>query len=477
MAGVPADTIEVVRAHIARARETTSPGEPALVVILGRPSLAEPEEQVAAAAHLLATLPGAVFLSALRRANVHGALDMGLAPGLLPGRVALDAGRAWYEHHWAAPLPGRTGLATGEILDAASRGHIGGLVLLGADPRRDFPDTQLAVKAMLGARFVVAVDTHLTSSGRAADVVLPAATWSERRGTFTNLEDRITWLSQLVTARGVAWPDWVIASELATRLGVDLGFSSLDDIWAEISRISPLHRGVTYEALVGSNARDGLVVPGDRDATRSRPNPRPLDPMADPGISSAELHTVAPTAMLHAAVSTVPEPDGQAPLPAAAVSATGGPAAPTLASAAQPEPGAPLPPVMPVMLAPPAAPAGGADTPTGNEQALRLVARRTLWDAGTQVQSVPALAGLHPASRLVVHPSVLAATGTADGELVRVTSGRGSLLLAASGDPTLPPGTVLVPWNLPGSHAADLIDASASFTEVVVEPEGGGSDG
>ena len=171
-------------------------------MILGRPSLAEPEEQVAAAARILADLPGVAFLSALRRANVHGALDMGLAPGVLPGRVALEAGRAWYEHHWAAPLPAARGLDTAGIMEAASRGRIGGLVLLGADPRRDFPDAQLALKAMLGARFVVAVDTHLTASCRAADVILPAATWAERRGTFTNLEDRITWLSHLVTAPG-----------------------------------------------------------------------------------------------------------------------------------------------------------------------------------------------------------------------------------------------------------------------------------
>ena len=78
---------------------------PASSSILGRPSLAEPDEQVAAAARILADLPGVAFLSALRRANVHGALDMGLAPGVLPGRVGLDAGRAWYEHHWGAALP------------------------------------------------------------------------------------------------------------------------------------------------------------------------------------------------------------------------------------------------------------------------------------------------------------------------------------------------------------------------------------
>ncbi len=471
VAGVSAGTIEVVRAHIARAREKSGPDAPSIVVILGRPSLAEPEEQVAAAAHELAALPGVAFLSALRRANVHGALDMGLAPGFLPGRVALDSGRAWYEHHWGVPLPARAGLATAGILQAASRGHIGGLVLLGADPRHDFPDAQLAVKAMAGARFVVAVDTHLTASSRAADVVLPAATWAERRGTFTNLEDRVTWLSQMVSARNGAWPDWIIASELATRLGVDLGFASLDDIWNEIARLSPLHQGVTHEELAGWRARDGRVVPVDREGADSERGPRPLDPMADPGISSAELHAVAPTAMLHSVVSTGPTPSLE-------VSSTGGPAAPTvaMAGAAEAEPGEP-PPEMPVSVAPPAVPPGTAVVSTGDPNALRLVSRRTLWDNGTQVQAVPALAGLHPEARLTVHPSVLAAMGAADGEAVRVSSRRGVLVLPASGDPALPARSALLPWNLPGGRAGDLIDAGAPFTEITVSPEGGGAGG
>ncbi len=161
VAGVSPELIDAVRAHLARAREKSDGGAPAVVVVLGRPSLAEFEEQVAAAARILAGVPGVAFLSALRRANVHGALDMGLAPGVLPGRVSLEAGRAWYEHHWAAPLPAAPGLNTAGIMEAASRGRIGGLVLLGADPRNDFPDAQLALKAMQGARFVVAVDTHL----------------------------------------------------------------------------------------------------------------------------------------------------------------------------------------------------------------------------------------------------------------------------------------------------------------------------
>src|SRR6202011_3774981 len=101
-----------------RAGKVATPGAPSIVVVLGRPSLAESEQQVAAAARVLADLPGVAFLSSLRRANVHGALDMGLAPGVLPGRVGLDAGRAWYEHHWAASLPEAAGLNTAEILEA-----------------------------------------------------------------------------------------------------------------------------------------------------------------------------------------------------------------------------------------------------------------------------------------------------------------------------------------------------------------------
>jgi NADH-quinone oxidoreductase subunit G len=440
-------------------------------VILGRPSLAEPEDQVAAAARILAGLPGVAFLSALRRANVHGALDMGLAPGILPGRVSLDAGRAWYEHHWGAPLPAAPGLDTAGILAAASRGHIGGLILLGADPRDDFPDAQLALKAMLGARFVVAVDTHLTASSRAADVVLPAATWAERRGTFTNLEGRVTWLSQLVTARGQSWPDWVIASELADRLGVDLGFSSLEEIWDEVARVSPLHQGVSFAALTGQTARDGSLVPKDRQGPASPRNPRPLDPMADPGISSAELHQVAPTSILHAVVSTVPEANGSAPSAAWAGAGLAGP---------DEDVDAGPPPEIPAMLGLAAVPPPGPGAPAGAPDALRLVTRRTLWDAGTQVQAVPALAGLHPTPRLLVHPSVLAALGTAEGEAVRVESGRGSLVLPGVADDGLPAGTAVLAWNLPGGRAGELIDASAPFTEVVVGPaasEGGEGDG
>jgi NADH-quinone oxidoreductase subunit G len=461
VAGVPLATIEAMRAHIERAGKVNEPGAPSVVVILGRPSLAESEEQVAAAARILADLPNVAFLPALRRGNVHGALDLGLAPGLLPGRVGLDEGRAWYEHHWQATLPDRRGMGTAAMLEAAARGHIGALVLLGADPLRDFPDSTLAVKGLLGARMLVAVDTHMTDSVRRADVILPAAAWSERRGTFTNIEGRITWLSQLVTDHGVAWPDWMIASELAARLGVDLGFTRLEDIWAEVVSVSPLHGGAGYTLVSEQRARDGVLVPIDTSEEGSR-SPHALDPMADPGIASAELHKLSPTALLVSGVAMVPEPNG-----AGAAANDGGRSRPEEPPAPGERAGDEAPAQMPAMLGLPAVPPPPGTGAGGNREGyLRLVSRRTMWDGGTLVQSVPALASLHPKPVLRVHPSVLASLGAADGEAVSVKSGQGSLTLPAVGDPAIPVGTAVLPWNLPGAYASDLIDASSAVTEV-----------
>nr|MDQ6909704.1 NADH-quinone oxidoreductase subunit NuoG [Actinomycetota bacterium] len=157
-----------------------------VVVVLGRPSLAEPAQATTeAAAVLAANVPGLRFLSALRRGNVHGALDMGLAPGVLPGRVSLDDGRAWFESAWATDLPAR-GLDTHGILAAAAANRVQGLVLIGADPMGDFPDRTLARRGLAGVGFTVVIDTFLNDSAIHADVVLPAATYAERPGTTTN---------------------------------------------------------------------------------------------------------------------------------------------------------------------------------------------------------------------------------------------------------------------------------------------------
>jgi NADH-quinone oxidoreductase subunit G len=460
IAGAGAASSEEVaqaRAHLARALRGAEVGSPSVVVLVGRPSVAVSSDDVVGAVAALAAIPGVAFLSGLRRSNVHGALDLGLAPGVLPGRVGLEEGRAWYEAQWNAPLPTAAGLDTGRILAAAARGRVGALILIGADPERDHPDPRAALKGLVGARFVVAVDTFLTDSARKADVVLPAATWAERRGTFTNLEGRVSHLGAKVTPPGAAWPDWVIAAELGWRLGVDLGVSSVEEIWEEIRRVSPLHAGVDRDALAGT---DGVVVPvgaGDR-----RARPRALDPMADPGIASAELHAVPPTALAVTAPAAergvVAPPGSPEPVPGASSDMPG-----TSSEEDLPSP--------PPMLA--AVPSRPVSTPVG--EGLRLVTRRCLWDAGTWVGHSPDLAGLAPSWQAALHPEDLVAAGLEVGDLAELSSNRGRIHLPVVADPGVARGCVVVPLNVPGGSGADLVDAELSVVTVRLAPYRGGS--
>jgi NADH-quinone oxidoreductase subunit G len=486
VAGIAAAKVERARATIASATGdgagTTAPGAPRLAVVVGRASLAEPSTATAGAAQLLAGLPGVSFLPTLRRSNVHGAIDLGLSPGLLPGRVSLEEGRQWYEHHWGTPLPKARGLDALGMLARAAAGQLDVLFLLGADPLSDCPDAQLAAQALEGAGFVVAIDAFLTPSAARADVVLPAAMYTERRGSFTNLEGRVTWLGQKVTAPGSARPDWMIAVQLASRLGSSLGAASLEDLWAEIETVSPLHRGVPQALLVSRQGRNGVVVPLGLETPSPELTdvPPPLDPMADPGIVSAELHPAPPvplsvvgpgTGRTNAPGAGPEQLQAQGGAGAAGLAAPSrlglGPAGPTVASPAPAGAASPAP-----SAAPSAARASG-DNHGGNGRGLRLVASRPMWDGGVLVQRSPSLAGLHPPLALRVNPEDLSRLGDGHVGEVKVSTARGSVVVPAVADDHVAAGSAVLPFNLPGGGAGSLIDASAAYNELTVEPVGG----
>ena len=165
---VEAGAVDAVRAALADHEVADQLASGPVVIVAGRANLAESGE--AAAATLRAVLdacPGATVLPALRRGNVVGALQLGLTPN-------------------------DDGLDAAGILTAAAEGRVDLLVLLGADPLADVPDADLARRALAGARRMIAVDTFLTDSAAAADVVLAAAAFGEKSGTTTNLEGRVT---------------------------------------------------------------------------------------------------------------------------------------------------------------------------------------------------------------------------------------------------------------------------------------------
>jgi NADH-quinone oxidoreductase subunit G len=436
----------VSAADIGAAAEVLGAAE-SVVVIVGRASLAESGESIADAAGVLAAaMPQARFLSALRRGNVHGALDMGLAPGLLPGRVTLDDGRNWFTDAWGH-LPERRGMDAGAILAAAAESRIQALVVVGADPASDYPDRALATRALAGAGFTVVVDLFGDgASAGQADVVFPAAGFGERPGTTTNLEGRVTRLGQKVTAPGTSRPDWMIAADLAHRLGGDLGFQTLDDIALEIERLAPAHAGVTPQLLARPGYRDGVVVPmGDASPSEGE---RPRE-MIEVEANRAHLGTVLPENDPEAAGRLEPQA-GTPEAPAAA---------PTVVGAAVARP-----PLLTYRAGPPA-----RQAPPIDAYSLRLVAVRTLYDAGALVSRSPALAPLAAGPCLRANPADLARMGVTTGDRVRVTSSRKSLVLDVAADPHVLRGSAVLVFNAPGEGAAELIDAAETVTDLRVE--------
>jgi len=222
-----------------------------VVIVAGRSNLAESARSAAATLRAVHTAVAAVqpdvkVLPALRRGNVVGALQLGLRPAAGDDALA--------------------------ILSSAAAGELDVLVLLGADPISDCPDAVLARAAIEAVGTVIAVDTFLTDSSSLADVVLPAAAFAEKAGTTTNLEGRVTTVSARVTPPGTARADWMVAAELAERMGHDelaATLSSVEAITAAIAKAVPAYAGATPAALDGN--RDGVVAvspaaPGGIDA-------------------------------------------------------------------------------------------------------------------------------------------------------------------------------------------------------------------
>jgi NADH-quinone oxidoreductase subunit G len=421
-----------------------------IVVVVGRPSYAESGEVVAEAARALAAaLPKATFLPALRRGNVFGALDMGLAPGLLPGRVSLETGRDWFTAAWGS-VPESAGLDTAAILSSMAGESTEGqavtaLVLLGSDPLNDFPDRAVAEAALSAGHFMVAVTGHPSESvNDYADVVLPCAVAHERPGTSTNIEGRVSRLGHKLTAPGFAWADWMIAAELSAALGTDLGVSSANDLADELQLTAPAYAGLTLEVLHSDAAHDGIVLPLVEGANRSG-GVEPIDPVALPGVESVERQGAPPRTGLAAG-------DGRAH----GRVATTGPRPPLLAGV-------------------PEARGDGARVPPTDNYALRLVATRSLYDAGCTVTGSPSLTPLVPKLTARANPYDLDRLGAHTGDEVRVRSARGSLVLTAEADAGVPRGVVAVDFNVPvgpdsvANAVSTLIDSRSPVTDVRME--------
>ncbi len=195
--------------------------------------------------------PGAGINPLRGQNNVQGACDMGALPNALPGYQSLeDAGaRAKFELAWGRQIPRRPGLTLTQIFGRERRQAIWAVYLVGENALLTEPDMTTTEAVLRGLDFLVVQDLFLTETARLAHVVLPAASFAEKDGTFTNTERRVQRIRKAVEPPGEAMADWQIACALSRRLGYPMSYAHPGEIMAEIARLVPLYGGISYDRL------------------------------------------------------------------------------------------------------------------------------------------------------------------------------------------------------------------------------------
>jgi len=183
--------------------------------------------------------------------NVQGACDMGALPNVLTGyQKATDPGvREKFGQAWNAAIPEKPGLTVGEMMAAAAHGDLKAMFIMGENPVISDPDAAHVGEALEKLDFLVVQDIFLTETARYADVVLPAASFAEKDGTFTNTERRVQRVRKAVDAPGQALADSEIICRLATAMGYPMSYASASEIMDEIARLTPSYGGISFARL------------------------------------------------------------------------------------------------------------------------------------------------------------------------------------------------------------------------------------
>jgi formate dehydrogenase alpha subunit len=211
---------------------------------------------------------GGIF--ALQRdANAHGACDMGTLPDFLPGYKSVSdvQNRKKYEERWGKQLPESAGLTALEMVEAALAGKVKAMFIVGENIINSFPQPSRVKNALSNLDFLVVADMFMTETSRLATVVLPAAGFAEKEGTFTNFEGRVQRLHKAIEPFGESLPDAEIVMRLAGRLESPMPFSSSQEVMEEIKEMIPFYHNVGYgisDSLGLDPADSSDSAPGNR---------------------------------------------------------------------------------------------------------------------------------------------------------------------------------------------------------------------
>ncbi len=201
--------------------------------------------------------------------NVQGACDLGALPNVYSGYQRVDDPdiQKKFEKAWNTELPEKPGLTVVEITNAAAEKKIRGLYIMGENPMLSDPDINHVLECLKALDFLVVQDIFMNETTQLAHVVLPACSFAEKDGTFTNTERRIQRVRKAVEPPGEAREDWRILCDLASRMGYTMNYSGAKEVQDEIALLTPIYGGITYDRLDGV----GLQWPcpaGDHSGTK-----------------------------------------------------------------------------------------------------------------------------------------------------------------------------------------------------------------
>jgi formate dehydrogenase major subunit len=208
---------------------------------------------------------GSALLPLRGQNNVQGSSDMGALPDTYTAYrpVGDESVARDFESAWGVPLSRAKGYTIPQMFDAAVAGELRAMYIFGEDVAQTDPNTAHVVQALESLDFLVCQDIFETETTRYADVILPASSFLEKEGTFTNAERRIQLVAPAIDPPGEARTDFEIITTMSRALGHDMGWDHPADAMREIAALTPHFAGVTYDRL----GRGGLQWPIDPDGT------------------------------------------------------------------------------------------------------------------------------------------------------------------------------------------------------------------
>ncbi|MDS0280737.1 formate dehydrogenase subunit alpha [Haloarcula onubensis] len=193
--------------------------------------------------------------------NVQGGGgDMGPLPDNFPGYqdIADDEIRAKFEEAWDCDISGEYGYYTTQMFLAADDDDIKGMYIIGENAALSEPGVNHAEDVLEELDFLVVQDLFLNETAQYADVVLPASSFVEKTGTFTNTDRTVQMVKQVMEPKGDSRPDWEILQDLANRMGRAWDYDDTAEIMREVNSLTPLYGGISHERV---EANGGLQWP------------------------------------------------------------------------------------------------------------------------------------------------------------------------------------------------------------------------